>query len=125
MCVIISSTLILPSMYWSTMPGSWLRPFTPPNAVPRQTRPVTSWKGRVAISWPAPATPMIDGLAPTFMTALECGAHELHVADAFERVIHAAVSHVDDHLLNRLVVLLGIHEIGGAELRAPSQTCRD
>ena len=28
-------------------------------AVPRHTRPVTSWNGRVEISWPEPATPMI------------------------------------------------------------------
>lgn len=32
--------------------------FTPPNAEPFHTRPVTSWKGRVEISCPAPATPM-------------------------------------------------------------------
>src|SRR5262249_47733168 len=28
-------------------------------AAPRHTRPVTSWNGRVEISWPAPATPMM------------------------------------------------------------------
>ena len=43
----------------STNQGNSERPLTPPNAVPRQTRPVTSMNGRVAISWPAPATPMI------------------------------------------------------------------
>jgi hypothetical protein len=32
--------------------------FYPPNAEPFHTRPVTSWKGRVEISCPAPATPM-------------------------------------------------------------------
>jgi hypothetical protein len=32
--------------------------FHPPNAVPFQVRPVTSWKGRVAISWPEAATPI-------------------------------------------------------------------
>lgn len=31
----------------------------PPNAVPFQVRPVTSWNGRVEISWPALATPII------------------------------------------------------------------
>lgn len=30
---------------------------SPPKAVPRHTRPVTSWKGLVEISCPAPATP--------------------------------------------------------------------
>jgi hypothetical protein len=29
----------------------------PPNALPFHCLPVTSWKGRVAISWPAGATP--------------------------------------------------------------------
>src|SRR6185503_8753304 len=33
--------------------------FAPPNAVPRQLRPVTSWNGRVEISFPASATPMM------------------------------------------------------------------
>ena len=36
-----------------------MRPLTPPKAEPFQTRPVTSWNGRVEISSPAPATPMI------------------------------------------------------------------
>jgi len=58
-CVIIGSIAILPSMYQSTILGTSVRPFAPPNAVPRQLRPVTSWKGRVAISFPASATPMI------------------------------------------------------------------
>lgn len=31
----------------------------PPNAVPFHVRPVTSWKGRVEISWPAAATPIM------------------------------------------------------------------
>jgi len=57
--VIRSSMLILPSMYQSTIRGTSVRPRAPPNAVPFQMRPVTSWNGRVLISWPAPATPMI------------------------------------------------------------------
>src|SRR5258706_388519 len=58
-CVISGSMLILPSMYQSTIRGTSVRPRAPPKAVPFQTRPVTSWKGRVLISWPDPATPMI------------------------------------------------------------------
>mmetsp|Transcript_23865 Transcript_23865/g.59281 ORF Transcript_23865/g.59281 Transcript_23865/m.59281 type:complete len:208 (+) Transcript_23865:1318-1941(+) len=42
----------------STSPGTDERDFHPPKAVPFHTRPVTSWKGRVAISWPDAATPM-------------------------------------------------------------------
>ena len=57
--VIRSSMLILPSMYQSTIFGTSVRPLAPPNAEPRHTRPVTSWNGRVAISSPAPATPMM------------------------------------------------------------------
>ncbi len=57
--VIIGSISILPSMYQSTIFGTSVRPRAPPKAVPRQTRPVTSWNGRVAISWPEPATPMM------------------------------------------------------------------
>ena len=46
-------------MYQSTIFGTSVRPRAPPKAVPFQTRPVTSWNGRVEISWPAPATPMM------------------------------------------------------------------
>ncbi len=46
-------------MYQSTTFGTSVRPRIPPNALPIQRRPVTSWNGRVAISWPAPATPMM------------------------------------------------------------------
>src|SRR6267154_2447545 len=57
-CVIIGSIWIFPFMYQSTIFGTSVRPRAPPNAVPFQTRPVTSWKGRVAISLPASATPI-------------------------------------------------------------------
>src|SRR5690606_8304902 len=53
--------------------------------------------------------------APAFVTALERCAHELDVTDRFERIIDAAVRHVDDDLLYRLVVVLWIHEIRRAE----------
>src|SRR5262249_8502023 len=58
-CVIIGSISILTSMYQSTIFGTSVRPRAPPKAVPFQTRPVTSWNGRVAISVPAGATPMM------------------------------------------------------------------
>ena len=57
--VMNGSIWISPFIARSTMPGISVRPRTPPNAEPRHTRPVTSWKGRVAISSPAPATPMM------------------------------------------------------------------
>jgi hypothetical protein len=46
-------------MYQSTIFGTSVRPLTPPKAVPFQTRPVTNWNGRVLISAPAGATPMM------------------------------------------------------------------
>ncbi len=51
--------LILPSMYQSTILGTSVRPRAPPKAEPSHLRPVTSWKGRVLISAPASATPMM------------------------------------------------------------------
>ena len=57
--VMRSSMSIFPSMYQSTILGTSVRPRAPPKAVPFHTRPVTSWKGRVLISCPAPATPMM------------------------------------------------------------------
>lgn len=45
---------------FSTRPNSlWAAAESPPKAVPLHTRPVTSWKGRVEISCPAPATPIM------------------------------------------------------------------
>ena len=75
--VIRSSMLILPSMYQSTIFGTSVRPLAPPKAVPFQTRPVTSWNGRVAISCPEPATPMMIALAPALVAALERLAHDV------------------------------------------------
>ncbi len=57
--VIKESILILPSIYQSTILGTSVRPRAPPNAEPFHTRPVTNWKGRVLISAPASATPII------------------------------------------------------------------
>ena len=52
--VIMGSIWIFPSKYESTIRGTSVRPRAPPKAVPFQTRPVTSWKGRVEISRPPP-----------------------------------------------------------------------
>ena len=57
--VMNSSTMIFFCMYFCTSLGTASRDFQPPNAEPFHTRPVTSWKGRVEISWPAAATPRI------------------------------------------------------------------
>jgi hypothetical protein len=55
--------MILLFMCQSTIFDTSVRPLAPPKAVPFQTRPVTSRNARVAISWPAPAMPMMT-LAP-------------------------------------------------------------
>src|SRR5471032_2764920 len=60
--VIRSSMLSLPSIYQSTIFGTSVRPRAPPKAEPRHSRPVTSWNGRVEISWPAAATPIMNDL---------------------------------------------------------------
>ena len=83
-------------MYQSTIFGTSVRPRAPPNAVPFQTRPVTSWNGRVAISWPAPATPMMTLTPQPRVAAFERLAHHLHVADALEAVIGAALGQIDE-----------------------------
>src|SRR5437016_7477741 len=54
-------------------------------------------------------------LPPALVAALERGAHDVHVADAFEGVVDPAVGHVDDDLLNGHVVVLRVDAIGGAE----------
>src|SRR5437763_570538 len=56
-----------------------------------------------------------DRLPPALVAALERGAHDAHVADAFEGVVDPAVGHVDDDLLDGQVVVLGVDAIGGAE----------
>src|SRR3974377_345959 len=100
--VIIGSIWIFPFMYQSTIFGTSVRPRAPPKAVPFQTRPVTSWNGRVAISAPAGATPIMMDWAPAAMAGLERLAHHRDVAGAVEGVvgapdlIGAPLCHVDE-----------------------------
>ena len=56
-----------------------------------------------------------DRLAPAAVGAFQCRAHHVHIADAFKAVIHAPARHLDDHLLDGLVEVLGVHAVGGAE----------
>ena len=82
--VIMASISILPSMYQSTIFGTSVRPLAPPKAVPRQTRPVTSWKGRVEISAPAGATPMMTD-SPQPLCAHSRAWRRYDVADLIRR----------------------------------------
>ena len=109
--------LILPSMYQSTIFGTSVRPRAPPKAVPFQTRPVTSWKGRVEISCPAAATPMMIDFAPAAMAAFERLAHRRRQADALEGEIGAPAGQVDDRLDHLVAAdLVGVDVVGHAEL---------
>ena len=56
--------------------GTSVRPRAPPNAVPFQTRPVTSWNGRVAISLPGAGDADDDAHAPAAVAALQRLAHQ-------------------------------------------------
>ena len=125
MWVIIGSISILPSMYQSTIFGTSVRPRAPPNAVPFQTRPVTSWNGRVAISAPAGATPMMMlSPQPRWQHSSAC-AHQLDVADAFEGVVAAAdlvgrrLGQVDEIGHEVAADLLRVDEMRHAEALAP------
>src|SRR3954462_8711910 len=105
--VMRGSISIFFSMYQSTIRGTSVRPRAPPKAEPFQTRPVTSWKGRVAISCPAPATPVTTLTPqppwqpspapppPAAVAALERLPHQRDVADALEAVVGAAAGQLD------------------------------
>ena len=124
-CVIIGSISILPSMYQSTIFGTSVRPRAPPKAVPFQTRPVTSWNGRVAISAPAGGHADNDGLTPAAVAGLQRLAHHRDVAGAVEGVVGAAdlvgapLCHVDEMRDQIAADLLRIDEVGHAEALAP------
>ncbi len=55
-------------------------------------------------------------LAPALVAALKRGAHQLHVADAFEGKVDASIGHVDDDFLDRTVKVFRIDAVGGAQL---------
>ena len=107
---------ILPSMYQSTIFGTSVRPRAPPNAVPFHTRPVTSWNGRVLISWPGAGDADDHRDAPAAVAALERLAHQLDVADALEAVVGAAVGELDEVGTRSPFDLLRVHEVRHAEL---------
>ena len=48
------------------------------------------------------------------MAAFQRRAHHVNVTDTFETKVHAAIGKLDNHILNRFVVILRIDEIGRA-----------
>ena len=123
--VIIGSISILPARYQSTIFGTSVRPRAPPNAVPFQTRPVTSWNGRVEISCPAPATPMMIDWPQPRCAGFQRLAHDGRVAGAVEGVVGAAdlvgaaLGQVDQIGHEVAGDLLGVDEMRHAEALAP------
>src|SRR6185503_8792890 len=57
-----------------------------------------------------------DRHPPAFVAALQCLAHQLHVADTFEAIVRAALGEVDE-VRDQLVLchVVGIHEMRHAE----------
>ena len=108
-------------MYQSTIFGTSVRPRAPPNAVPFHTRPVTSWNGRVVISCPAPATPMITLTPQPRWQHSSAWRISVDVADALEAVVGAAAGELDEVRDEVALHVLRVHEVGHAELarRAP------
>ena len=71
-------------MYQSTIFGTSVRPRAPPNAVPFQTRPVTSWNGRVDDFLPGFCHSDDDGHGPAAVAGLQGLTHHGGVAGADE-----------------------------------------
>lgn len=105
--------LILPSMYQSTILGTSVRPRAPPKALPFQTRPVTSWNGRVEISLPASATPMMmDSPYPGWQHSSAL-AHDIDVSGGAERIVRSPVRQILNGLHDLVIShFVGIDEVG-------------
>ena len=93
-------------------------PGRPPNAVPRHTRPVTSWNGRVLISAPAGATPMMM-LSPQPLWA---ASRAVRITDTFARGVKGVICAPTgqfDKMGNQIALYLGwVDKIGHAKLLA-------
>eukprot|EP00187_Rhodella_violacea_P002191 CAMPEP_0174904562 /NCGR_PEP_ID=MMETSP0167-20121228/49286_1 /TAXON_ID=38298 /ORGANISM="Rhodella maculata, Strain CCMP736" /LENGTH=278 /DNA_ID=CAMNT_0016147251 /DNA_START=166 /DNA_END=999 /DNA_ORIENTATION=+ len=60
-------------------------------------------------------------LAPPLVARLQRRPHRLGLADGLEGVVQAAVSKLHKHLLDRLIVVLRVHALRGAELLRQSK----
>ena len=65
-----------------------------------------------------------DALAPAFVAALQRGTHHVHIANALEAELHAAVGEFDDDVLNRLVMVFGVDAIGCAHQLGQTKLAR-
>ncbi len=84
-------------MYQSTIFGTSVRPRAPPKAVPFQTRPVTSWKGRVRdlLARAGDADDHADTPQPRWQHS-SAWRMSLTSADALEAVVGAALGELDE-----------------------------
>ena len=55
-------------------------------------------------------------LTPAFVTTLKRRTHHVDVADTFEAEVHAAIGELNDHILNRLIIIIRVNKIGRAHL---------
>jgi hypothetical protein len=110
---------------------------TPPKAHPFQTRPVTSWKASDYVSrvhydscdreltsggdlLSSSSNTDNDALTPALVASLESRSHNVNVTGAVEGVVTATISHLNELLLDGLVLELhGVDEVGGTELLSP------
>src|SRR5690625_3522902 len=59
-------------------------------------------------------------LTPATESTLQRCPHHLDVADAFKGVIHSPASHLDDHFLDRLIVIFGVDAVDRKSTRLNS-----
>src|ERR1700722_12199384 len=82
-------------------------------AAPDATGDQLEWAGRDFLTRAGDADD--NRFAPSLVATLQRRTHHMNVADAFERVVDAAVGQIDDDLLNGLVVVFWIDIVGGAQ----------
>ena len=54
--------------------------------------------------------------APAFVAAFQRGAHHVDVTDTLEAEVDAAVGEFNNHILNRLIVIIRVDKVGGTHL---------
>ena len=53
---------------------------------------------------------------PTIVDAFKCRDHGLDATSAFDSTIHASISHFNNNLLYKFVMILGAHELNDSEV---------
>ena len=124
----------------STIPGNSVRPLTPPNAEPFQTRPVTSWnlwhKTQPSFSGShiRHLRPRADlcssrgnadngGDTPALVTGFQSLSHDLHISCGVKGEVATTVRHLDQLFDDSLSLgqLLGVDKVGFRSVSAWSK----